>query len=225
MSALLCGVLAVSCKTNTASPQPSASSPPVASVTDDNKPAARDRDSRVSAFLERQRDAWRDYNVPYVDGKVLHDLVVRDRHTSILEIGTSTGHSTIWLAWAASKIGGHVVTIEIDEARHKQAIDNVRAAGLSDYVDFRLADAHELVKQLPGPFDFVFSDADKGWYVQYFEDLDSKITAGGCIAAHNALNGFPGVDRYIAHVRKRADYKTRIDRTSASGFAISCKSE
>lgn len=186
-------------------------------------PAAADPDAAVQKFLESKRATWRDANVPFTDGKALHDMVVEAKAKRILEIGTSTGHSTIWLAWAARKTGGKVITIEIDKSRHETAKANVKAAGLSDFVEFHLADAHALVKTLPGPWDFVFSDADKDWYIQYFKDVDPKIVPGGCIVAHNALNGFAGVDRYIAHVRTRADYATRIAKTSPSGFAVSCK--
>ena len=54
------------------------------------------------------------------------------------------------------------------------------------YVDARLGNAHDIVKQLPGPFDFAFSDADKEWYKQYFIDLDPKLKVGGCFATHNS---------------------------------------
>lgn len=193
----------------------------------ESKPAepapAEVSDDDVLAFLESKKGTWRDANVPFVDGKVLHDLVVKNQAKRILEIGTSTGHSTIWLAWAAKKVGGHVVTIEIDKSRYETAKANIEAAGLTKYVTFHLGDAHELVPELPGPHDFVFSDADKDWYINYFKAIDPKMSPGGCIAAHNALNGFAGVDRYVAHVRKRSDYKTTIDKTSRSGFAISCK--
>ena len=201
------------------------SAEPARRATPAPDPAAEEaeRDARVTAFLDARRNSWRDMNVPHEDGQVLFDLVVQNQYRSILEIGTSTGHSTVWLAWAASKVGGKVVTIEIDERRHREALAHLEAAGLSEFVDARRADAHTLVKELPGPWDLVFSDADKDWYIQYFKDVDKKIAPGGCIAAHNALNGFKGVDRYIRHVRKRADYQTRIDRTSRSGFAISCK--
>src|SRR5690606_10285394 len=96
--------------------------------------------------------------------------------TSAIEIGTSTGHSTIWMAWALSKTGGKLITIEIDEGRYNKAIENIAAAGLSEFVDARLGDAHELVKKIAGPIDFVFSDADKTWYTQYFKDLQHKIS-------------------------------------------------
>ena len=60
-------------------------------------------DRKVQRFLDAERGKWDYLNVPYQDGKILHDLVVKGGYKTILEIGTSTGHSTVWLAWAAAK--------------------------------------------------------------------------------------------------------------------------
>ena len=182
-----------------------------------------ERDTRVRAFLERSRDSWHDLNVPYEDGQVLHDLVVRKGFTRGLEIGTSTGHSGTWIAWAMSKTGGKLTTIEIDEGRHRQALQHFREAGIDAFVDARLGDAHDLVRQLPGPWDFVFSDADKEWYTQYFKDVDPKLASGGCFTAHNVLDPFAGIAAFLDYVRARPNYETTIDRTSRSGISISCK--
>jgi len=180
-------------------------------------------DEKVQAFLDRSRSDWRDMNVPYADGQVLHDLVVKKGFTRGLEIGTSTGHSAIWIARAMSKTGGKLVTIEIDERRYKTALGNFEAAGVAPWVDARLADAHRLARELPGPFDFVFSDADKDWYTQYFKDLEDKVAVGGCFTAHNVLNGFAGVEEFLDYVRSRPGWTTTIDRTSRSGISVSCR--
>ena len=119
-------------------------------------------------FLKENRSNWSDWNVPYEDGKLLHDLILKNNYTRALEIGTSTGHSAVWMAWAFSKTGGRLITIEIDEGADKTALKNFRQAGVGHLVDARLADAHQLVKELKGPFDFVFSDADKEWYTPVF---------------------------------------------------------
>lgn len=113
-------------------------------------------DEQVQNFLDENQHQWRDMNVPAVDGQILHDIIVKNGYTRALEIGTSTGHSAIWIAWALSKTGGKLITIEIDEDRYNEALENFEEAGLSDYIDARLADAHELVPELEGPFDFVF---------------------------------------------------------------------
>jgi len=142
-------------------------------------------DERVEAFLEANSRAWRDANVPTVDGQEIYDLIVDNGYTRAVEVGTSTGHSGIWIAWALSKTGGKLLTIEIDEGRHRTAVANFEEAGLSAYIDARLADAHELVPELEGPFDFAFVDADKDWYTQYFRSLLPKLEDGGCFTAHN----------------------------------------
>jgi predicted O-methyltransferase YrrM len=178
---------------------------------------------RVEQFLKENRQKWADLNVPYEDGQILHDLIVKNNYQSALEIGTSTGHSTIWIAWALSKTGGKLTTIEIDKKRQKQAIDNLEALGLSDLVDFKLGDAHQLVKEVEGPLDFVFSDADKNWYVQYFKDIDPKLEEGGVFTAHNVLQNMSGISEYLDFTKNHPDYETTVDRSSSSGIAISFK--
>jgi len=180
-------------------------------------------DSKVTQFLQENRNRWHDLNVPYQDGQVLYDLITENKYTSALEIGTSTGHSTIWIAWALSKTGGKLVTIEIDTERHELALANLGKAGLLQYVDARLANAHDLVKKLDGPFDFVFSDADKDWYIQYFKDIDPKLEVGGCFTAHNVLNNFSGVKDFMEYMEKQSNYETTVDKSSSSGISISYK--
>jgi len=179
-------------------------------------------DRKVEDFLDANRSDWRDMNVPYQDGKVLYDLIIKNKYTSGLEIGTSTGHSTVWIAWAMSKTGGKVTTIEIDKDRHNTALKNLERAGLLPYVDARLADAHKLVRELDGPFDFVFSDADKGWYTQYFKDVDPKLKVGGCFTAHNVKNRFGGTRDFMNYIEGLDNYETTITG-SGSGVSISYK--
>jgi caffeoyl-CoA O-methyltransferase len=184
--------------------------------------AQTELDKKVEAFLKSHKAKWHDLNVPYEDGQILHTIIVKNKYTSALEIGTSTGHSTIWLAWAMSKTGGKVITIELSEKRHKEAIQNIKEAGLSDYVDARLGNAHDIVKELKGPFDFVFSDADKDWYKQYFIDLDPKLKSGGCFTTHNVADGLAS-DEFLNFVKSHRGYTTTIDKTSRAGIMISYK--
>jgi predicted O-methyltransferase YrrM len=180
-------------------------------------------DAKVENFLNDNRGRWYNSNVPYEDGKVLFNLILKNNYTRALEIGTSTGHSAIWMAWALSKTGGKLITIEIDERRYRTALKNFKKAGVEGLIDARLADAHHLVKELEGPFDFVFSDADKEWYTQYFKDVDSKLVAGGCFTAHNVRDGFGGIKEFLAYIRSLPNYQTTIDHSSSSGISISYK--
>lgn len=193
--------------------------------------AASELDRRVGAFLDAQRGAWSRginyWNVPYEDGRILHDLVARGGHRRILEIGTSTGHSTVWLAWAAAKTGGRVTTIEIDPARHRRALENLREAGVSEWVDARLGDAHELVPALSGSWDFVFQDADKEWYLRYWDILAPRIAPGGCYTAHNVLRpASREVEQFVAAAGRAPGFATRFeDGGSGEGISVTCRVE
>jgi caffeoyl-CoA O-methyltransferase len=185
-------------------------------------------DAKVRKFLNDHSRQWYDMNIPSADGQLLYDIIVKNNYKSALEIGTSTGHSGIWIAWALSKTGGKLITIEIDEGRHNEAVQNFREAGLTDYIDARLADAHKLVKELKGPFDFVFSDADKDWYKNYFIDIDPKLKAGGCFTAHNVYNsgrnyrGYSGQEIFLEYVRSLPNYETTVN-SNGGGVSISYK--
>ncbi len=189
-----------------------------------NEETALDR--RVKKFLADQSGKWHDLNVPESDAKLLYDLILKGRYKSALEIGTSTGHSGIYIAWALSKTGGKLITIDIDEERHNTAVENFRKAGLSEYIDARLADAHALVKELEGPFDFVFSDADKGWLKNYFIDIDPKLIVGGCYTTHNITGRYSysgyGQGSYMDYVKSLKNYETTLN-TDGGGMLISYK--
>jgi predicted O-methyltransferase YrrM len=183
-------------------------------------------DEKVKSFLNDNSRGWYDMNVPASDGQLLYDIIVKNNYKSALEIGTSTGHSGIWIAWALSKTGGKLITIDIDEGRHKQAVENFKKAGVADFIDARLADAHQLVKELKGPFDFVFSDADKDWYKNYFIDADPKLKVGGCFTAHNISSGgrggYGGQGAFMDHVRSLKNYETTVN-SNGGGVSISYK--
>jgi len=191
------------------------------------KSESEDLDARVKSFLASQEWGWSDANVPSVDGQTLHDIILKSNYTRALEIGTSTGHSGIWIAWALSKTGGKLVTIEINEGRHREALENFKAAGLSEYIDARLGDAHTIVPSLEGPFDFVFSDADKGWYKNYLDAVLPKLEVGGCYTTHNVSmgrgrRGRGGSGSYMEYLLSLPNLETTVDNRG-NGLAISYK--
>jgi caffeoyl-CoA O-methyltransferase len=186
----------------------------------------RSIDGKVKRFLDKMRNRWRDLNVPEEDGKILYEIIIQNGYKRALEVGTSTGHSAIWIAWALSKTGGKLITIEIDPGRYKQALANFKEAGLSEYIDARLADAHQLVKELSGPFDFVFIDADKDWYTNYAKALIPKLEPGGCMTAHNVEEGrfgMRGTREYYEYMKSLPEFETSIHPKSRAGVAISYK--
>jgi len=183
-------------------------------------------DQKVKKFLDKMRHRWRDLNVPEEDGKILYEIILQNKYKRALELGTSTGHSAIWIAWALSKTGGKLITIEIDEGRYRQALANFKEAGLSEYIDARLADAHQLVNELPGLFDFVFIDADKDWYTNYAKALIPKLEPGGCITAHNVeegRSGLSGTRKYYQYMKSLSEFESSLHPRSPAGMAISYK--
>jgi len=180
-------------------------------------------DKKIKGFLEENANNWRDMNVPLSDGRILYDLVLQNKYTSAVEIGTSTGHSAIWIAWALSKTGGKLVTIEIDKERYLQAKANFKKAGVSKYIDVRLGDAHKLVPELEGEYDFVFADADKYWYKNYFIAMDEKLKVGGCFTAHNTAARENGIRDFLEYIENKPNYNTVMEESSRAGMSISYK--
>ena len=90
--------------------------------------------------------------------------------------------------------------------------------------NLRLADAHELVPELEGPFDFVFVDADKDWYTKYFLALLPKLEDGGCYTAHNVLNTrMEGMSEFLETLENTPNLETEIVRASRAGLSVTYK--
>ncbi|MFC1724172.1 O-methyltransferase [candidate division KSB1 bacterium] len=187
-------------------------------------------DKKVKNLLQDTKYRWRDMNVPEVDGQKLYDLIIENNYKKALEVGTSTGHSGIWIAWALSKTGGKLITVEIDKDRYEEAVKNFEKAGLSKFIDARLADAHELIPELEGPFDFVFIDADKNWYTNYAKAVIPKLEKGACMTAHNVYDSSGRFRRgrsghgYLEYVKSLSFLETTVF-SSGGGIAISYKKE
>jgi len=185
-----------------------------------------DLNAQVKKFLDTNYWGRGNMNVPAVDGQTLHDIIVKNKYTRALEIGTSTGHSGTWIAWALSKTGGKLITIDINERRHNEALKNFETAGLSEFIDARLGDAHEIIPALEGPFDFVFSDADKNWYKNYLDAVLPKLEVGGCYTTHNVSMGRygrgGGSGGYMDYLLSLPELETTVD-SRGSGLSISYK--
>ena len=128
-------------------------------------------------------------NVPIVTKEVaeyLKFMVDMNRSTNILEVGTAIGYSGILMAKASEKYGGKLTTIEIDEVRYKEALENFKKAGLTN-VNAILGDASEEIKKLNEEFDFVFIDASKGHYREFFDDSYKLLKKNGIIFIDNIM--------------------------------------
>jgi predicted O-methyltransferase YrrM len=126
-----------------------------------------------------------------------------DRPT-IVEIGTSYGYSTIWLAEAAHAAGGRVITMELADYKADYARDMATRAGLADLIDFQVGDALDLIAALPAGIDFVLLDLWKDLYVPCLEAFFPKLNPGAVIVADNMIRpGGESVERYGHAVRAK----------------------
>jgi predicted O-methyltransferase YrrM len=122
------------------------------------------------------------------DGRFLRVLVASRGTRRALEIGAASGYSAIWIGLGLRQTGGHLTTIEFDEARAAEAADNIRQAGLDDIVQVIHGDAFEQIPALEGTFDFVFLDAWKPDYKRFFDLVFPRVDPGGVFVAHNVVN-------------------------------------
>ncbi|HVB58300.1 MAG TPA: class I SAM-dependent methyltransferase [Candidatus Acidoferrales bacterium] len=122
--------------------------------------------------------------------------------TSILEIGTSSGYSTIWLASAVTAGAGRVVTIDHSAEKQAMARENLRRAGLLDRVEMRLGKAGTILPELKGPFDLVFIDADRKNAPENLKILLPKLAPRVFLLADNTLSHAEELAEYLATVSK-----------------------
>ena len=175
-------------------------------------------DDRVDAVLERlyaddaaQRAAGlpssqRTRNVERETGRWLALLVRATKAGELLEIGSSNGVSTIWLAAAARQNGGQVTGTEILPERTAEANRNLVDAGLDTVAKVVAGDAQATVASITGPFDLVFIDAEKDDYVDHLEAVVDRVRVGGLILADNVISH--DVSAYQAAVRALSDLET-----------------
>ena len=143
-------------------------------------------------------------------GQILNILIKGAKARNILEIGTSYGHSTVWLAEAARATGGKVITIDEKAYKQEYARGMIARAGLAAQVDFRLGDAREIISALPGPFDFVLVDLWKDLYIPCFDLFYPKLSPGALVAADNMLRPESAREDALAY-RKHVRSKPHID--------------
>ena len=149
---------------------------------------------------------------------ILFNIILQNmKAKKILEIGMSTGYSTIWFAEALGKNDGKIITIDQDEKKIQRAKLNFKNVGLENFIEIKHGDALKVVSQIKQDhdseesFDFVFIDADKERYIQYFDAVLPLVKKGGIIAADNIL--FPErfqkfTKPYVEHVKKTPNIRT-----------------
>jgi predicted O-methyltransferase YrrM len=155
----------------------------------------RDNDARETERPQRM------LNITPETGRLLWILVCQARATRIVEVGTSNAYSTIWLADAARETGGRVTTLEANPDKIAQARANLQRAGVLDRVAVKAGRAVDTLAELPGPFDFVFLDADRASYATYLELVLPKLRVGGLLVADNVVSHAGELEGYLRAVK------------------------
>ena len=150
--------------------------------------------------------AQRKRNVDWESGAFLSLLAKSTGAKSFLEIGSSNGVSTIWLALAANANGGHVLGLEIDPARADEANANLEAAGLANAAEVRSGDALLGIPVTADPFDLIFIDAEKHDYLRHIQNVLDRVRTNGLIIADNVISH--DIADYQAFVREHPNIET-----------------
>lgn len=136
----------------------------------------------IDAILQEQGPKK---NVPAADGRLLRMLAEAIDAKTVVEFGTSKGISALCISLALRKTGGKLLTYEIDPDTVAIARKNFKRAGVAEIVTVVEGDAHEKARNLKGPIDLVFIDADKEGYLDYLQKTLPLVRPGGLICAHN----------------------------------------
>ena len=175
------------------------------------------------AGVSRRRDEFLLAVGPEV-GRLLHALIIGRGAKRILELGTSYGYSTAFLADAARQSGGRVYTMDLVADKQAYARTQLEEAGLLEPVEWMLGDATQMLKSLDGPFDFVLVDLWKNLYVPCLDLFYPKLAQNAVIVADNML--FPEIVRADAEAYRTAVKRKRnlqsVLLPIGNGIELSC---
>jgi len=180
--------------------------------------AKTDQEKRILGVLDEARRSGDVYlEVPVADGRMLRLLTETADAKNVVEVGTSTGYSGLWLCLALIKTGGKLTTFEYDAGRASHARRHFQQAGVDRIVTIVEGDAHQTIRQAKGPVDFAFLDADKS-YLDYLNKIQPLVRPGGLILAHN----IEMVPDYVNAVTTSPDLET-VFYMQGAGLGITLK--
>jgi predicted O-methyltransferase YrrM len=175
----------------------------------------REHDQAMTDRLERLR------NVEPDTAQLLALLVRAIGAARILELGTSNGYSTLWLADAARSVGGRVLSVDVDGERSAQAAEHIEQAGLGEHVELRTEDAAvTLASAEDGSCDMIFLDAERPAYPDYWPDLIRVLRPGGLLVVDNVLSHAGEVQAFRGLVSEEAGVSEALVPTGAGALLV-----
>jgi predicted O-methyltransferase YrrM len=174
----------------------------VASVLAEVAAFGEDNDARVTERSQRM------LNITPDTGQLLRILIQATRARRILEVGTSNGYSTLWLAWSVAETDGHVDSIDHSADKIGLARANLERAGLAEWVTLHHGPAATVLTQLAGPYELIFLDADRPSYLSYLELLLPRLADGGLLVTDNVVSHAAEVETFLARLRSNPQLET-----------------
>jgi caffeoyl-CoA O-methyltransferase len=172
-----------------------------------NRQSNRERSGRVKVAPDQEM-----LTITADTGMFFSVLLKAIKARSILEVGTSTGFSTLWFADATDKSHStRIITIEMNPKKVERALKNFKEAGLDKMIEIKQGIALDLLYKLKGKFDFVFLDADKENIIRYFDIVLPMVRIGGIVAADNMLypdHYRPAMRKYARHVHTKPNVQS-----------------
>jgi len=162
-----------------------------------------------SALLHALEEEARREEIPIVGpvvGELLYVLARATGAARILELGTATGYSAIFLAEACAATGGHLTAMEVDETMSRRAAANLASAGLSQWVEVKCVNAKEEMARTTQPFDFIFMDIEKEDYLTMLPHCTRLLRTGGFLLADNV--GFADADSFNRAIIKDPSWRS-----------------
>ncbi len=158
-------------------------------------------------------------NITRDTGQFLKLIVKTTKAKRILEVGTSNGYSTLWLASGVEQ-GGHIYTIERCLEKIRQAQDNFKRSGLNDKITLIQGDAQEIISKKLEPFDCIFLDADRSVYMAMIEDVLRLLNAGGLLICDNAVSHQKELEPLMNYFNSNSHFLTSLVPVGKGEFLV-----
>ena len=155
-------------------------------------------------------------------GRLLYVLALALGAKHIVEVGTSHGYSTLWLAAAAQANGGKVITCDINPERIAAARQNFADAGLGGVIEILEGDARDTLRGRSEPVDLLFIDSTKSYYETFFDVVYPRMVKGGIVVADNVLSHRDELEDYISYVENHPNLES-VSVPIGRGLEISVK--
>ena len=152
------------------------------------------------------------WNVSRQSANFISMLIKIMNAKNVLELGTSNGYSSLWIADALKETGGHLTTIEFWEKRQCLAREYFEYCGLSDVATFKIGQAYDIIMNelQDEKYDLVFIDANKQEYIKFFEAVHPLLKKGGVILADNITSHAKKVEPFVQAISSHPEYQVQI---------------